>query len=174
MTCTTARNHALPFQLKGGKLSMPLPETDEELEVLTRIYFGVPLHLSELRASDKYANYRVSEPYTSYHGRGFNYGTHDIDGYDHSALFWRCVIGRLHCGGVASHSYGGAHIDGVRHVKRLRKWISNRHKGVRYVRAPFVRLARKHGAGESIVIRDSGAPTGGREDGASAVSNGAD
>ena len=139
------------FNHINGKLNMPLPETDQELEIISELYFGAPLHLYELRAYEQSGNYQVNELYNSYHGEGFEYSTNCTIGYDHSAMFWRTVCGELTCGGIGSRSYGQFTINNRRHYKRLERWIRNRKNGISYVRKPFERLARKLKAREKAV-----------------------
>lgn len=156
-------------QRTGWQLAMPLPNCDAELEVVSEIYFKMPLHLSRLHRW----SYEVKEKYNAYHGTEWQFGQGCIIGYDHSGLFWKTVCGDLSCGGIAGHSYGQFKINSRRHEKRMQHWIdSRRGKKPDTVRTPFVRLAQKHGLGESIAIRGSGALTDGREDGATAVLNG--
>jgi hypothetical protein len=151
---------------KGECLIIPLPNCDAELEIVSEIYFKIPLHLSRLDRN----SYKVRERYDDYHGNGWQFSTYSIAGYDHSELFWKTICGDLYCGGIASHSYGQFKINSKRHEKRIQHWINSRRgKKPDTVRTPLVRLAQKYGLGESIAIRGSGALTDGREDGAAAV-----
>ena len=132
------------FKTRDGLLLCPLPQNDAELEVLSRAYFGVPLHLSSLSCWNGYGSYQVKEKYNDYHGAGFQYSQFDIDGYNHSGLFWRSVIGRLTCGGIATHSYGQVKVINHRQAKRLERWIdSRRNKESGRLLKPFVRLANQ-------------------------------
>lgn len=159
--------------------AMPKPSNPAELEVLSMWYFGVPLHLSKLNIYPSGFNeeaiggaqYEVRELYNSYHGKGFNFGSGSIDGYDYSAAFWEYVIGPLTCGGIAGHSYGQTNTYGFRDHKRLQKFSEylRRNESGR-LRKAFERLALLNGEGESMITRDSRAQTSGREDGVVAVS----
>lgn len=144
---------------------MPLPCNDAELEVISEIYFGRPLHIRALRTWW----YEVDEDYNSYHGKGFLFSQHSTEGYDHSRLFWNTVFGRLGTGGIARASYGSFEPHGHRHTIRLRNWMEHRRKKeTGRLRAPFVRLARQLSeTGGNRVIRGSSVLTEGREDGAS-------
>lgn len=164
----TRRMKPTPFKIernRGGDsvvLDMPLPKNDAELEILTEIYFGVKLHLSKLSAypvekrpdepllAHLSVHYQVKEQYSDYHGEGFDYSEYCGIGYNHSGLFWRTVLGVLSCGGIAGHSYGQTRSFGHRDKKRIENWIcSRREEGPCKARKSFVRLAQKHGLGES-------------------------
>lgn len=104
------------------------PKSPAELEILSRWYFGKPLHLDSLQVyshgdSDPAgsARYSVKELYNSYHGEKFLHGERCTKGYDYSATFWRFAIGELYCGGIASTSYGQAHVSTIKEVDRLKK-----------------------------------------------------
>jgi hypothetical protein len=159
--------------------AMPKPRNPAELEVLSAWYFGMPLHLEQLwvtdykscQAADGSAQYRVAEEYNDYHGEGWLHGKSCINGYDYSREFWAHVIGHLYCGGIATHSYGQATVIGRRNVLRLKafeEFLLRKESG--RLSARFERLARKHGAGENTVTRDSRVLTTGRVDGAVAAS----
>jgi len=128
-------------------VGIPKPSNDAELEVLSELYFGVPLHLAEFRARLKSASYRVKEKYDSYHGTGFLYSKQSCGGYDHSACFWSHVIGRLSCGGIAGHSYGQVTLKSHRAGRRLSRWYDSwlRNESGRLGKQ-FDRLARTLGS----------------------------
>lgn len=130
----------------------PLPASDAELEILSSAFFTRPLHLSKLRVvrlyrSDKgdiySAEYEVREKFNSYDPLpwvGETWGKYDFD-----EAFWRRVIGRLTCGGVAGHSYGQVRGRGYRQMKRLQTWALERDGtgGSSTVRPQFKRLAAR-------------------------------
>lgn len=160
---------------------MPKPSNPAELEALSYWYFGKELHMSLLTvsehkwasASDGSVAYEVKEKYNDYNGSGWLHTEYCIKGYDYSRDFWAFVIGNLTCGGIASHSYGQAIVIGKRNLLRLQEFEKClRLKGSGRLRRPFERLARKHGAGENTVIRDSRVLISGRVDGAAAASFG--
>jgi len=123
-------------------IGIPKPSSDAELEILSELYFGAPLHLRSLSAYESSASYEVSELYDSYHGSGWQFGKGDIRGYDHSAKFWRHVVGELSCGGIAGRSYGQTHVQSHRDYMRLKIWVdSRRRKDSGRIRKPFSRLA---------------------------------
>ncbi len=150
---------------------VPKPRNDAELAALTAWYFGVPLSLRRLDVRDSYASYEVEQDYSAYQGNGFQFGKGCLRGYDNSAAFWRFVIGRLTCGGIARASYGQTSVSGWRNQRRLLAWTkSRRAKDGSPVRRAFVRLALAVGEGENRTIRGSSVLTVGREDGAAGAS----
>jgi hypothetical protein len=159
--------------------SMPKPESPAELEVLSRWYFGTPLHLKSLWVTPRApkcpdtagGQYAVREPYNDYHGKGWLWGQCENAGYDYSAAFWRHVIGELYCGGIAECSYGQATVIGRRNIARLQRFEEClRRKESGRLRKAFERLAREYGAGENTGTMDNGVLTAGRVDGADAAS----
>jgi hypothetical protein len=165
-----------PFKMERNTLIAPKPRCDEELSILSDIYFGAPLRLLTLRVYGNTAQYEVEQDYNAYHGEGFRYGKCANIGYDHSRIFWRHVIGNLYCGGIARASYGQANIKSHRDAARLEFWIKDRRNpSGSSARETFVRLARSHGAGENIARRNrpptNGVLSEGRVDGASAASS---
>lgn len=164
-----------PFRIERRSLIAPKPRCDEELSILSEIYFGLPLRLVTLRFYGSSAQYEVEQSYNSYHGKGFRYSEHCTTGYDHSWWFWRHVIGELFCGGIARASYGQAHVIGHREVARMNFWVKDRRNPIgSSARKSFVRLARLHGAGENIARRNrppaNGVLSESRVDGVSAAS----
>jgi len=155
--------------MKGTRRNRyPLPRNDAELEVVTLAHFGVALHLSTLSVWQDTGNFKVAESYDSYHGEGFQFSRGDPCGYNDSGNFWRMIFGRIDCGGIGRASHGQFKIVGHRQRKRLEHWQNSRRKGgVDQLRPPFVRLARRVGAGGNMAIRGSRVLTDGREDGAS-------
>jgi len=129
----------------GNFIGIPKPRSDAELEILSELYFGVPLHLSSLGAYGSKASYKVAELYDSYHGKGFEQNTdgeHRTGGYDHSKYFWEYVCGKLYCGGVAGCSYGQTHLKSYRDMRRLQEWVDSRRRNDSgRIRKPFARLA---------------------------------
>ncbi len=131
-----------------GKLRIPLPQTCKELEIVSEYIFGMPLHLSKLNFYGSGASYQVLEEHSDTYDGVFDTAAHGSC-YDVDAIFWRTVIGRMMCGGIASHCYGQVHVDGHRHMYRLKRLafdVRNSKKvpdGPCKVRRPFVRLARR-------------------------------
>lgn len=156
-----------PFARYGmAKLDMPLPSSDAELQVLSHIYFGLPLK-AKFSVLGKSGRYEIEQLYNSYHGEGFAYGKCCIIGYDHSRIFWGTVFGPLICGGIASRSYGQFHVRSHRHRRRLERWLKRVRNGQGdHLSRPFARLAQAYGLGENIGIRGTGVLTGGRVDAA--------
>lgn len=156
-------------------LDAPKPSNPAELEVLSRWYFGKPLHLAFLRIRRAettepfaaYGQYEVAELYNDYHGNGWLFGQCCIHGYDYSRDFWQHVVGVLYCGGIADHSYGQVRIKGHRDRLRLQRFEEclRRKESGRLGKA-FERLAREYGAGENTETADDGVLTTGRVDGA--------
>lgn len=124
--------------------TIPLPQNDAELAVVSEWWFGVPLSLRNLNICGNGGAYEVDQDYDSYHGNEFAFSKGSTEGYDHSGAFWDVVLGRLGCGGIARASYGQFNIRGHRSLVRLRKWVHSRRSGqVCSLRAPFVRLAER-------------------------------
>jgi hypothetical protein len=155
--------HGIEYRFGLKPEDLPKPETDAELEIISEIYFGKALHLRKL---SNYCSYEVEEDYNSYHGEGYEFSECNCKGYDHSAIFWRHILGQLYCGGIARASYGQYKIKGYRNKKRIDKWIANRRNNTNYIRPQFARLANRYGVGESRMTLDSSALTCGRVDGA--------
>lgn len=120
-------------------IKMPLPQSVEELEILTEWYFGKPLHFRFLRVG----YYKVEESYNSYHGPGFAFDFSCTKGYDHSRDFWNQVCGPLSCGGIAVRSYGQFNCRSYRGKKRIEKFWVNSGKGSSSIRPQFARLAAR-------------------------------
>ena len=84
-------------------LAFPKPESDAELEIVSELYFGVPLHLARLEIhrgahGGTSGSYEVQEDFDSY---GYDQKPDSIDCYDYSDEFWAWVVGDLFCGGTA-------------------------------------------------------------------------
>ena len=127
------------------KLKIPLPQCDEELELLTQWYFGKPLHLKTMSENC----YEILEDYNSYHGDGFQFSESCTRGYDHSADFWAVVFGPLYCGGIGRASYGQFKANGWRQKRRISKWLKRRsERRSSTPRRAFVRLAAQSSGAE--------------------------
>ena len=152
--------------------SLPRPRNDAELEIASEYIFGVPLHATfDLWGSG--GRYHITEPYSSYHGKGFHYLSYSCEGYDRSAYFWKHVFGELSCGGIAGHSYGSFEVNGWRNRKRLENWKSLKGKTVSAVRPFYERLAAQNREQKNREIRGVSVHSIGRVDGAIGVSNAA-
>ena len=136
------------------------PQSDAELEILSAIYFGKPLHagFDVWESTEKsHGRYEVKEDYDSYHGKEWEFGKRAIDGYTKSEAFWKYVFGPLYCGGIARASYGQFHVVSHRDLKRLMRWKDSRSSGDSgRVRQAFARLAKQHGLGENSSTPDGG------------------
>ena len=125
-------------------LNIPLPRNAAELALLSKWYFGKPLHLSSFSIFKTGGRYEIAEPYNSYHGKGWNFSQGSCDGYDYSGRFWDAGFGELYCGGIATHSYGQFHVKGHRNKIRLEALAKEINKGGGShgaVRTIFERLA---------------------------------
>lgn len=150
----------------------PLPRTDEDFAILTEVFFGVPLSLEDLWVSGDSGRAKIAERYDSFATVDGHFTSYCIHGYDRLSWLWQTVTGPMGCS--RSLTSTGIKIVSHRQRKRLTSWIkSRRGDGLSGPTKPFVRLAHKHGVGESIlgrVDRRSGdALRDGRVDAASTV-----
>lgn len=144
-------------QKRYNKIKFPLPRCDEELELLTKWYFGKPLHATFRtdKCGDKKlllsGYYEVQEKFDSYDIFRNSYRETGVSNYDMHSVIWDRVFGDVCTGGVGGVSYGSFVVTKkeYRHAQRLLKWQKLKRNGVRSIpRSAFMRLASRLKEGE--------------------------
>lgn len=172
------RNWRSPFPVAVNvdpkHFKCPLPRNDADFAILSEIFFGVPLSLSKLWfwSSDGKGTGQaeIAERYDSFAEADGYFGRSEIAGYDRLSWFWQTVLGPM--GSSRSLTFTTFRVASHRQQKRIANWIECRRSNRGSTPSePFVRLARRYGAGENIVDRnrppESGVLLDGRVDGAS-------
>jgi hypothetical protein len=144
--------------LRNCQYSVPKPGNDAELEVLTKLLFGLTLSVSiELGEYTTEAGSRVpmrgkfeiNQPYESYRERFELLPV--VSAFEKiDDPLWTRVFGAIHSGGSSNRRYGHFNINGHRNRLRLEYWRLV--KGTKLnsaLRRPFVRLAQLVGERES-------------------------